>query len=519
MHQQLLAFIDAAAPLESIEEARRRSTVISSLSDVAEKWLASEGDFGISPKLLTFGSSILGVVTSESDLDTVLLIPSSVTRERFFENFTEYLRVTKTELTIESLMPVPDAHVPVLKMVANGLPVDILPCRVLLRDLEALYQAAPLLDGQLDFSKISIKQLDTPSLLALNGVRVGRTLVDSIRAGRIVAEDEFIEDGSLRLSKFRTCLRLVKNWARQRGIYSNSLGFFGGVTWAILLVRVCVSLTEERSIVIDACGEREIIHRFFRSLFEQAWGASSPVSLKPLPPALAQFVSSLRQPPSGGNSATVNSPNDEDEKSQGSGKSVSASLWDPSVSEADRRALMPVLTPVTPFMNSTFNILSSTSRILNDEFRRAFEISVDYESFSFQKLCEPVTAKKARFAHYLSLVLGVDQSLALEDRTRLLFVWKSLVSSKLRVLLFHLERLSGVIVRPFPDPVDCTSACTAEFHIGLALLPVGQAEKRSIDLNDAVAQFHGSLTTALQSRPDRAELLSYCCLSVALKKF
>lgn len=506
MENQLLEFVDAVTPLETIEEAGRRSKIITVLSDVADRWLLSEGDFGVSSRLVTFGSSILGVVTNESDLDTILLIPSVVSRERFFENFTKFLRESVTELRIESLMPVPDAHVPVLKMVANGLPVDILPCRVLLRDLEVLYQAAPLMDGQFDFSKISVKQLDTPSLLALNGVRVGRTLVDSIRAGRIVVEDEFVEDGSVRLSKFRTCLRLVKHWAKQRGIYSNSLGFFGGVTWAILLVRVCLSCKEDKALVIDACTEKEILARFFRSLHEQNWGASNPVSLKPLPQALAQFILSLRP---------GNSPSDDDDKTQGSKNSLS--MWDPSVSEADRRALMPVLTPVTPFMNSTFNILPTTSRILTDEFRRAFEVSESPHSFSLDKLCESVVSGKARFARYLSLLLTVDESLPETDQNRLLFVWKSLISSKLRVLLFHLERLPGVVCRPFPEPIG--QGASAEFRIGLALLPIPQApEKRSIDLNDAVAQLHGSLSGALLTRPDKTELLTYCCLSVSLKK-
>lgn len=516
MVSKLIEFLDAVTPLETIDEARRRSMIISALSDVADKWLASEGEFSIAPKLLTFGSSILGVVTNESDLDTVLLIPSTVTRERFFEKFTDFLRVSVTELKIESLMPVPDAHVPVLKMVANGLPVDILPCRVLLRDLEALYLADPLTDGQLDFSKISTKQLDTPSLLALNGVRVGRTLVDSIRAGRIVAEDEFVEDGSVRLSKFRMCLRLVKYWAKQRGIYSNSLGFFGGVTWAILLVRVCLSSTEEKALVIDVCEEKEILSRFFRCLHEQAWGASNPISLKPLPPALAQFIASLRQPAGGSSS----SPIDEEEKAIIGGAKNYNSMWDPSVSEADRRALMPVLTPVTPFMNSTFNIIPTTSRILTDEFRRAFELSssasVEENVLSFEKLCEAVETR--RFAHYMSLLLTVEESLALSEQNRLLFVWKSVISSKLRVLLFHLERLAGVICRPFPD-ATCLGPWVSEFRIGLALLPIGgQTEKRTIDLNDAIAQFHGSLSSALQGRPDKHELLSHCCLSVSLKK-
>ena len=63
--------------------------------------------------------------------------------------------------------------------------------------------------------------LDETSVRSVNGVRVAQFLLEMID-----------DDGnSSRVENFRLTLRAVKEWARVHGLYSNVLGFLGGVNW------------------------------------------------------------------------------------------------------------------------------------------------------------------------------------------------------------------------------------------------------------------------------------------------
>lgn len=537
----ILEFVNEFTPLETTEESDRRKAITTTLECIANEWLAKCESANVATKLLTFGSSILGVVTTESDLDTVLLIPSSISRDRFFSGFVGFLTANPRDLVITSLMSVPDAHVPVLKMVVNGLPVDILPCRVPPRNLTDFLGSVSEIQETGDFKLISSKDLCTPSLLALNGVRVGRTLVDSIIAGRVVLDDERIEldvnaiSRVTRLTKFRTVLRLVKLWAKERGVYSNIMGYFGGVTWAILLVKVCLSpitVGESRSLVIDSLDDHGIAARFFKFCHEWTWGTAKPITLKPLPNGLAQFLSTISKPSSAQSTPSMSaipSPRDDEipgivsEESPAKSLATNSSMWDPSTNEADRKCLMPVLTPISPFMNSTFNVLVSTQRVLLDEFRRAVDITSSPD-FDPSILCKSALPELlTNYGLLLPLKLSIRESynhLPEPELVRILFVWKSLIESKLRVLIFHLERVPGIICRPFPSP-QTIDKLTIQFSVALSLTPSEEAMdensgKLVYDLNYAVSQFHGALATTLESRPDKKLLKQYCRLEIAI---
>jgi poly(A) polymerase len=97
----------------------------------------------------------------------------------------------------------------------DGIEIDLVFACIAYKEVGADLQ--DLLDDNV------LKGCDDISIRGLNGSRV---------ADIIIREVPNIEN-------FRTTLRCIKLWAKSRGIYSNVLGYFGGVTWMILVATIC----------------------------------------------------------------------------------------------------------------------------------------------------------------------------------------------------------------------------------------------------------------------------------------
>ncbi|EFP00368.1 hypothetical protein CRE_18491 [Caenorhabditis remanei] len=86
----------------------------------------------------------------------------------------------------------------------------------------------------------------------LNGIRVAEQLL-------VPNRDTFCQS-----------LRAIKLWAKNHGVYSNAMGFFGGITWAILVARTCQ--------LYPNAAPSKIIQKVF--LVFSTWNWPSPVILK-----------------------------------------------------------------------------------------------------------------------------------------------------------------------------------------------------------------------------------------------
>lgn len=48
-----------------------------------------------------------------------------------------------------------------------------------------------------------------------------------------------IKESAPHQENFKSTLRLIKVWAKNRGISSNQIGYLGGISWAILVAKIC----------------------------------------------------------------------------------------------------------------------------------------------------------------------------------------------------------------------------------------------------------------------------------------
>jgi len=138
------------------------------------------------------------------------------------------------------------------------------------------------------------------------------------------------------VENFRLTLRAVKEWARVHGLYSNVLGFLGGVNWAIL-----VAWVSKRN--PDAPASK-LLQLFFRTFANWSW------------PNQVVLSSDQKQPPKGVQPLPV---------------------WDPTENYRDKKALMPIITPCYPPMNSAYNVGAPQLRRLRDELRWASSLGED----------------------------------------------------------------------------------------------------------------------------------------------
>lgn len=399
---KMVADFEEDFPKESSDGMALREAVLTELETILMEWVTevgnqqemSEEDSKQGCKLVSLGSYRLGVVHPETDTDVCVIGPPHISRESFFADFYELLRQRDG---VTECVPI-FAYTPIIKLKFRGVRLDMLYAKI----------GSPPEEGQSMEDIVTedwvLRNMDDQSIRSINGYRVAEQIL------RLVPNAE----------SFRMTLGFVKCWAKRRGIYSNVLGFFGGITWAILVGRVC-------QLYPYYCPSM-LVNRFFR-VYDQ-WNWSKPVHLCEIVET-SSGVSGLKP-------------------------------WNPKTSPADRQHLMPVLTPSFPAMNSTFNVTETTKRILLDEFRRGYDVVKDVESGRsvFREVYDPAPY----FDHYQNFL--VVEIMARTDEVFQKF--RGWVESKLRHLTKQMENITGIILRPNPAQFDQNGTDT-EWPFGCAM--------------------------------------------------
>ncbi|KAI8573611.1 hypothetical protein RHMOL_Rhmol01G0290400 [Rhododendron molle] len=438
--RELEKFLADAGLYESQEEAIRREEVLGRLDQIVKMWvknitrakgfneqLVQEAN----AKIFTFGSYRLGVHGPGADIDTLCVGPRHANRDEDF--FGELYRMLADMTEIEELHPVPDAHVPVLKFKFSGVSIDLLYANV------ALWTVPE----DLDISQDSVLQnVDEQTVRSLNGCRVTdqilrlvpniQVVIDYLCITRLLNVADCVN--FLTCSELSYCAKMheimgKKTWGlfKCENIFSGSIficyafllsrfsdyvgcmvachnqvtGFLGGINWALLVARICQLYPNALPSVL--------VSRFFRVY--NLWRWPNPVMLCPIQEG-----------------------------------SLGLLVWDPRRNFRDKQHLMPIITPAYPCMNSSYNVSTSTLRVMMEEFRRGNDIceALETNNAGWTTLFEPFPFFEA-YRNYLQIDIAAEN----DDDLR---KWKGWIESRLRQLTLKIERDTNSTLQCHPHP-------------------------------------------------------------------
>ncbi|BEJ14520.1 hypothetical protein CspHIS471_0402870 [Cutaneotrichosporon sp. HIS471] len=392
----LMADLVQLNQFESERERKVREKLLSSIQQLVTKFVhdvyikqgMSEkvaGEAG--GRIYTSGSYRLGVHGPGSDIDTICVCPRDIYHEHFFNEFQQMLRDWPA---VTEISAVSSAFVPVMKTVISGVEVDLLFARVNL----------PEAGDKLDIEKDEIlRGVDDASQRSLNGPRVTDMILNLVP----------------NVETFRTALRTIRLWAKRRGIYSNVLGFPGGVAWALLTARICQ--------LYPNAAPSTIVSKFFPIYYQ--WGWPQPVLLKRIesgPPNMTHTV------------------------------------WNPRNDRRDMAHRMPVITPAYPSMCSTHNITASTMTVIKNEMLRSIQITdkiVSNPGSSWVELFDKVDFF-SQYRIFVQVIAAASTAEGIKD-------WSGMVESRIRTLVQDLEMTDTVLLaHPQTGGVSSTFICLTE---------------------------------------------------------
>ena len=200
---------------------------------------------------------------------------------------------------------------------------------------------------------------------------------------------------------FIVALRCIRLWAKRRGLYSNKMGYLGGINCSILTALVCQLFPN---------GSPSAILRWFFKIFSQ-WEWTEPVMLCEVVDLGYDFE-----------------------------------VW----SNRGRQNVMPMITPAYPAFNSSLSVNTHSLEVMRAELLRGVQIIKDVEAAGgvggWNKLFESHDFF-VRYDRYMMMnILGCDK----EEKEN----WAGYVVSRARKLVERVGRLPMTAVHLLPKELD-----------------------------------------------------------------
>ena len=340
---------------------QRADYMLHQLQIITNGWIHDIGNArgihqpGVAPLrvfLFTFGSFRLEVDDASSDVDVLVMVPPLVDREADFfgiENdhgvCPSMLSRLKQDERVQGVVAVADAYVPCIKMSFGGIDFDLTFANVLRSELPQQsewgddvnsWRAGPgnfAVDGAMH-----ALAHDLPSVRSFVGVHATHCVLRSMQQ---------------HYETFRQTLVYVKAWAKQRGVYGSMMGYPGGVAWTLLTAFYC----RQRFAAMHGSHSPPTVGNMLTGFFSMwsEWPWPQPVELversSPGEQTHPVLDGEVWRP-------TSESP------SGGSGSSMQSGA-----------ALMPIISPAYPQINTTHTVSGAAFRVIQEELQAAAQLS------------------------------------------------------------------------------------------------------------------------------------------------
>ena len=388
---------------ESKEDGKKREEILVSLKKCVkeavkniykDKGKTDEEANSAGGGVFSFGSYRLGIVGPGDDIDVLCIAPATDPRDNndncysrieLFKAIEKQLELLKNEKEITQILPVSEAKVPIIKIIYKGIPIDILVASVSFKTIDEKFD---LEDDNV------LKNCCEKCILSLNGCRVTNAIF------KYLPKEMNIDD-------FKLTLRAIKLWAKKRGIYSNAMGYPGGVAWAILVAKVCQ--------LYPKCRANILIRKFFEVYSNWDW--KNPVQIN--------------------------------EIKEDTGFTCPVSVWKKESKEKEIVNHCPfyIITPAFPAQNTNAGTNQILKRVMIEEFNMFKEYSekINIEDKHNKYTWKGLFQSSNLFEGY-KYFLQID---ILSMKKSDLKEWDGYVESRLRKLVVLFIELTQIKVRPF----------------------------------------------------------------------